>query len=59
MDLGKVSYNFIVPGLFFQRAIIKSPQFTHPAFILVNYTVFDEINQISAFVTAEPAAPRG
>ena len=57
MDLGEVPYDLIIPGLVFQKAIIKSPQFTHPTFILINYIMFDENNQASAFVTAEPAVP--
>ena len=45
MDLGEVPHDFIVPCLFFQKAIIKSPQFTHLAFILVNYIIYGENNQ--------------
>ena len=45
MNLGKVTYNFIIPCLVFQKAIIKSPQFTHLAFILVNYIIYGENNQ--------------
>ena len=45
MNLGKVTYNFIIPCLVFQKAIIKSPQFTHLAFILVNYIISGENNQ--------------
>jgi len=45
MDLGKVSYNLIIPCFFFQKAIIKSPHFTHPAFILVNCIIYGENGQ--------------
>ena len=46
MNLRKVTYNFIIPCLVFQKAIIKSPQFTHLAFILVNYIISGENNQV-------------
>ena len=46
MNLGKVPYDLIIPGLIFQKTIIKSPQFTHLAFILINYIITGENNQV-------------